>query len=107
VAFYCWAKGYFEKTSADQLRDIPASTKMSDMEAIPFVWNEETESMGIRVQRRDLPDYSTPDFWEAVGMWKDWKMFGFPNGGGSMDQPTLWFDIIRLMQSCAEKMKVE
>ena len=106
VAFYCWAKGYFEKERSSQLRGIPESTKNADKEAIPFVWNEETGTMGIRVQRRSLPDYSTPDFWEAVGMWRDWKMLGFPNSGGSMDQPALWLDIIRLMQSCADKMEV-
>ena len=69
------------------------------MEGIPGVWNEERGTYGIRVQRNTIPDYETPDFLEAVGMWQDWKMFGFPRAGGTLDQPTLYIRILRLMES--------
>jgi hypothetical protein len=39
-------------------------------------------------------------------MWRDHKEFGYPNSGGSMDQPALWLDIVRVMKDCAAMMKV-
>jgi hypothetical protein len=62
---------------------------------------------GQRVKRNTLPGYATVDFWESVGMWRDWKLLGNPEGGGTMDQGALWLDVIRIMQSCADKAKVE
>lgn len=93
IAFYCWVKGYFEANNVDQLSSMPDSEKES--------------IEGERVQRNKIPGYSTVDFWEAVDIWRDWKIFGNPEGGGAMDQGALWRDIIRIMYSCAGKHKVE
>lgn len=98
VAFYCWVKGYFEKGLTDRLRSVPPSSKMSERELVTTV-NE-------RVQRCELPDYATPEFWEAVQMWMDWRTFGFPYAGGNMDQPALWMDVMRVMNECARIMGV-
>jgi len=77
------------------------------MEGLPYVWDEVKCKMGIRIQRNSIPDYLTDDFREAVQMWQDWKTFGFSESGGTNDQPALWMDIIRLIESCARKMKGE
>jgi hypothetical protein len=92
-------KGYFDKDTMQQLRDIPHSTRESDKEAV--------ELIGERIERNTFPDYATDDFWEAISIWRDFGTFGFPEAGGTMDQPALWMDLVRLMQSCADKMKVE
>jgi len=95
IAFFGWAKGYFLPPYCDQLKDLGPK----DMETVTTV--------GERVQRRSLPGYATDDFWEAVQIWRDWKTFGNPEAGGVLDQPCLWLDVVRVMQSCADKMKVE
>jgi hypothetical protein len=68
---------------------------------------ETVETVMERIPRNTFPDYSTPDFWEAVQMWRDWQTFGFPEAGGLNDQPCLWLDIMRLFNQWAHKMKVE
>jgi hypothetical protein len=100
-------KGYFEPANAAKLREIPESPRRSDMEAIPLAIDEATGTMGIRLQRRTLPDYATDDFWEAVDMWRDWKTFGFPDAGGMNDQGALWRMVMRVMERCGSEMKVE
>jgi len=87
------------------LRAEPTTELLSEMEGFPGVWNEKTGKYGIRLQRNTLPDYATDDFWEAVSMWNDFQQFGFPEHGGKNDQGALWTDIVRLMQSCADKLR--
>jgi hypothetical protein len=100
-------KGYFEEANAARLREIPESTRKSDMEAIPLAIDERTGKMGVRLQRCTLPDYATDDFWEAVEMWRDWKTFGFPEPGGMNDQGSLWRLVIKVMERCGSELKVE
>lgn len=107
IAFYCWVKGYFNSGSIEQLRALPSTKKMSEMEAIPWIFDEETGKQGKRFQRNSFPDYDTEDFREAVRMWRDFERFGFPRAGGQYDQPALWIDIVRTMQFCADKMGVK
>jgi hypothetical protein len=95
IAFYSWVKGYFVDPFREQLKGLGEK----EMETVT--------TAGIRVQRRSLPDYATADFWECVQMWRDWEIFGNPESGGTLDQPALWFDIVRVMQDCADNMKVE
>ena len=95
IAFYAWAKGYFEEGNKAQL------LAMGDGE------KETVETVLERVQRNKLPGYATVDFWEAVQMWMDWKTYGNPEAGGTMDQGALWLDVMRLMETCSRKMRVE
>lgn len=68
---------------------------------------EETiETTMVRLPRCTLPGYETVDFWEAIDMWKEWTLFGFPNNGGTMDQGALWLEVIKVLQYCAQRMKV-
>lgn len=90
------------------MKQEPTTKLLSEMEGIPGVWDEEKNSRGIRIQRNSIPDYATEDFWEAIGLWSDWKMFGFPEVGGSNDQGGLYMDILRAMQTFdAEYCNVE
>ena len=95
IAFYGWAKGYFDPKWRAQFQDMSEH----DMETV--------ETVMERIQRRSIPSYATDDFWEAINMWRDYRDFGFPEAGGLNDQPALWLDVVRLMMSCAKKMKVE
>lgn len=95
IAFYAWAKGYFEDNYKTQLLEMGDNEK------------ETVETILERIQRNKLPGYATIDFWEAVQMWRDWKTFGNPYSGGYMDQGALWLDVVRLMDSCSKKMRVE
>jgi hypothetical protein len=90
----------------DGLREEPNTELLSEMEGFEHIWDDEKQRYGIRLQRNSLPDYATVDFWEALRMWRDWKMFGFPKSGGSDDQGALYMDIIRTMQLYADKMGV-
>ena len=99
VAFYCWVRGYFKAENKKRLAGIPRATKESEKEAIEF--------LGERFDRSTFPGYDTPIFWEALQIWRDWKSFGFPWEGGTLNQGALYFDILRIMQTCGRVMKVE
>lgn len=32
--------------------------------------------------RGEIPTYFTDSFWESVLLWRNWRNFGLPNGGG-------------------------
>jgi hypothetical protein len=95
IAFYAWAKGYLEEHNKAQLLAMGDSEK------------ETVETVLERVQRNKLPGYADDNFWEAVQMWRDWKCYGNPEAGGTMDQGALWLDVMRVMNTCAQKMRVE
>lgn len=81
---------------------MPKATCESEKEGIS-IWDSDRGRMGIRIDRRTLPDYATDDFWEAVAMWRDWQTFGHPEAGGSNDQPCLWLIVVRHMEACSKE----
>lgn len=91
----------------DGLKAEPDTVLLSEMEGFPHVWDDEKQRYGIRLQRNKLPDYATDDFWEAIRMWQDWKTFGFPNSGGTNDQPALYLDILRVMNNISQKIEAD
>jgi hypothetical protein len=105
VAFYLWAKGYFDGNTAEAMKAEPTATLLSEMEGVPGIWNEEKKTYGIRVQRNKIYTYATEDFWEAAQMWQDWKTFGFLCAGGTEDQPALYLDIIRSMENFSKEYR--
>jgi len=90
----------------DGFRQEPTTKLLSEMEGFEHIYNQKSGKFGIRIQRNLIPDYATKDFWEALGLWRDWKMFGFPHSGGTDEQGALYMDILRVIQSYAEKMGV-
>ena len=106
IAFCCWARGYYDsKEKMDGFRNAPTTKLLSEMEGFATIWDEEKKRFGIRLNRNLLPDYATSEFWEAVQMWNDWKTFGFPNAGGSLDQGALYIAVLRCMNECAQNGK--
>lgn len=85
----------------------PETKLLSEMEGFPYIWDEEKERFGIRLQRNRLPDYATVDFWEALQMWNDWQEFGFPEDGGTNNQGALWMVIVRTFEKCAQRIRAE
>lgn len=105
IAFYCWVKGYFKKSTMQALGEIPAATCESEKEGIPIAMDDHGE-MGLRVDRRDLPGYLTDDFLGALKLWRDWKEFGFADSGGTNNQGSLYMDVLRYFQECARGMGI-
>lgn len=46
------------------------------------------------MERRQVRTYDTPDFWEAVRIWKLYKRFGLYGGGGVEGETSEYIDLI-------------
>ena len=59
------------------------------------------------VKKGEIPSYFTETTAAQMGMWEDYRLFGFPNGGGYDNEPARYMDIIKALESECAKRQVK
>jgi hypothetical protein len=50
------------------------------------------------IRKGDIPSYFNETAMAQMEMWEDFRLFGFPHGGGYDDEPALYIDIIKALE---------
>lgn len=53
---------------------------------------------GYLIKRRDVPALFNEFFHAAIEAYDNYKLFGFPHGGGWADQPAVLIDVIKIFK---------
>ena len=56
-------------------------------------------STEFTVRKGDIPSYFNETTMAQMEMWEDFRLFGFPNGGGYDNEPALYIDIIKALET--------
>lgn len=68
---------------------------------------ETDDSNSIIIDRSTIPELlHDPDFVEAANVWVDYKAFGSPYGGGYLEWPCQYYDVVKLYDGLYARYKV-